>query len=145
MNYIVAIPYLLVPAMIGGFLAHAPAVAREPAQSAASATEPACMVGTFGNAAHVAPERRGQSFLILTVARAVPNLETKGFARVDCAATDFAQADARKSWRSRICHQASEGGRSDQDRLEQTYGERPAVLCAMAEAVEGQWNGRDQG
>ncbi|WP_257594807.1 hypothetical protein [Parerythrobacter lacustris] len=95
--------------------------------------------------AHVAPERRGKPFLILTVARAVPNLEAKGFARVDCAATDFARADARKSWRSQICSQASEGGRADQDRLEQTYGERPAVLCAMAEAVEGPWNGRDRG
>ncbi|MCB0072196.1 MAG: hypothetical protein KDE20_12090 [Caldilineaceae bacterium] len=106
-----------------------------------------CMLRPFGDVPQVPVARRGQPFRILTIERAASGLEAKGFTRVDCTVADLVLAGKRAGWRDEICELASKGNEAVQNQLERAYGERPAVLCAMAEAVAGQWErpGRGSG
>ncbi|MCP5384193.1 MAG: hypothetical protein H6919_03285 [Sphingomonadaceae bacterium] len=105
------------------------------------------MLRPFGDVPQVPVARRGQPFRILTIERAASGLEAKGFTRVDCTVADLVLAGKRAGWRDEICELASKGNEAVQNQLERAYGERPAVLCAMAEAVAGQWErpGRGSG
>jgi len=100
---------------------------------------PVCMTRPMSNVAQVRHENRGQPFRILTIEGAAKALESKGFTRVDCRTADLVQADKRGGWRDEICELASTGNEAVQNQLTRAYGERPAVLCAAAEQVAGQW------
>lgn len=141
MRFAISLHNLPLLAFAAGAIVPVPALAQDTADTGAKAatTTPVCMTRPFRDFAQVRAERRGQPFHIVTVERAVPGLEAKGFARVDCAAADLARSERRSGWRDEICKLASEGNEAVQNQLERVYGEKPAVLCAMAETVAGRW------
>lgn len=141
MSFAKSFHHLSLLALAAGAIVPARALGQDTADAAATAaaTTPVCMARPFRDVPQVRAERRGQPFHIVTVERAVPGLEAKGFARVDCTAADLARGERRSGWRDEICKLASEGNEAVQNQLERAYGEKPAVLCAMAEAVAGQW------
>lgn len=98
-----------------------------------------CMARPMKKVAQVPVSKRGQLFRVVTVERGVQALEQKGFQRVDCEAADLARVEKRGAWRDEICELASTGNEAVQIQLARAYGEKPAVLCAAAEQVAGQW------
>lgn len=98
-----------------------------------------CMARVLDEVAQVPAAKRGQRFRIIAIERIAPSLEAKGFERADCSTADLASSNSRNSWRNEICELASTGNEAVQNQLERAYGERPAVLCAAAELVAGQW------
>lgn len=63
----------------------------------------------------------------------------KGLKELKCKDTGLRRPKAREEWRDRICTVASEGNEAVQRQLAKVFGEEPAVLCAEAEQVVGQW------
>lgn len=129
-----------VASLVGTVLAN-PSPARAQTSSVAEIdSTPVCMLRPYPSNPHVPVERRGQPFRILTIEASVPALEDKGFSRVDCTTADLVRADKRGSWRDEICELAATGNTSVQNQLERALGERPAVLCAGAQAAAGEWD-----
>jgi len=62
----------------------------------------------------------------------------KGFVAAPCE-TAFATARSAEDWRNRICSMAANPNEAVQNQLEAHLGERPNVLCGMAEQVIGPW------
>lgn len=80
-----------------------------------------------------------QSDAVIVVSAAdVPALEAKGFEVVNCA-NSFGSETSLQSYRDAICTIASIPDKATQDLYEEQFGERPAVLCGMAERALGQW------
>lgn len=75
---------------------------------------------------------------ILVPAINVPAMRAKGFINDDCARR-FRSITQRRAWRDNICKYAAEQSEVLQKQYEAQFGERPAVLCGMAELVVGQW------
>ena len=69
------------------------------------------------------------------------SMSAKGFVLVDCAAR-FASIADRQRYRDSVCEIASSWREELQQYFERQRGERPAVLCGMAEEVVGQWGGQ---
>lgn len=63
-------------------------------------------------------------------------MEGKGFQVVTCAEA-FRASHQVSAYRDTICDLAANPSELVQEEQEQRFGERPAVLCAMAEAVLG--------
>jgi hypothetical protein len=63
-------------------------------------------------------------------------LEKRGFVVADCKAA-FKSDSRIKAWRDSICDVASNRTEEVQLKYDESLGERPAVLCALAEAVIG--------
>lgn len=118
-----------------------PASAQSPGVATANAepSEPVCMARSLPNVAQVPAAKRGQSHRILTVEKSAAALEAKGFARVDCGTADLRGASQRGQWRDEMCALAASGNEAVQNQLERALGERPAVLCALAEQASGPW------
>lgn len=73
-----------------------------------------------------------------------PSLEVmlaKGFVEIDCDRGGFPFAQQIK-FRDEICEIAAVQPESMQQQLESILGERPALLCAMAEIAVGQWDAK---
>lgn len=101
---------------------------------------PVCMVRPLPDMPQVAQTSRGQAFRILVVEAVVPALEAKGYTQVECKTADLVLADKRNGYRDQICRLAANGNEAVQNQNERALGERPAVLCAAAEAAVGEWD-----
>lgn len=77
-----------------------------------------------------------ESVLVPATDRAA--MQAKGFEVRLCAAR-FGSAAQRGRWRDQICGFAAFQSEPMQEQYERLFGERPAVLCAMAERVVGDW------
>lgn len=65
-----------------------------------------------------------------------------GYAPVPCANV-FVSVEEQRKFRDAICDFVASQSESQQDQFESANGIRPNVLCAMAEAVVGQWDSRE--
>lgn len=69
-------------------------------------------------------------------------MRAKGFAEFKCTRRNF-NRERQERFRDKICGWASEKSERSQEQLERVLGERPAVLCGMAEVVLGQWDAKE--
>jgi hypothetical protein len=69
-------------------------------------------------------------------------MEGKGFTEFDCDRGGFPM-NQRFAFQSRVCRMAAEHPEGMQQQFEKILGERPAVLCGMAEVALGQWDVRE--
>lgn len=105
----------------------APALAQsEPGGQNATAL---CMIGTPAT---------GGRFAIIVPAADARHMRMKGFEPVQCDDVFASQAE-RQAFRDSICWIASSWREDLQQHFERERGERPAVLCGMAEIAVGQW------
>lgn len=65
-------------------------------------------------------------------------MKIKGFQVQPCAVA-FGSRFKIEEWRNFICQIASDVSEARQTNFEQKWGERPAVLCGMAELTSSQW------
>lgn len=91
-----------------------------------------CLVRGIGDGA-----QRTSLAVIVPQAQSL-GLIKKGFVAAACE-TAFATARSAEDWRNRICSMASNPNEAVQNQLEAQLGERPNVLCGMAEQVVGMW------
>lgn len=127
----------------GLMVAAQPVQAQNPApDGGVSAAEKVCLERAYSDVAQVPAERRGQTFVVPATARAAGMLEKKGFRQVECSASGMADTARLRAWRDEVCELAAFGNEATQNQLERALGERPAVLCALAEQLGGPW---DQG
>lgn len=75
---------------------------------------------------------------IIVRLESVAAMEAKGFSQLECAEA-FGSRKEALVFRDWVCSSASIPNERAQGRYEQYLGERPAVLCGMAELVLGQW------
>jgi len=85
----------------------------------------------------------GASFNIILPERFRENMLGKGYNDVACASV-FGAKSRVATYRDTVCDMASNSSNVVQDNYEETLGERPAVLCAFAEAVLGDWERQEQ-
>lgn len=124
---------IIVVAALATILAgHANAAPQDEEGSATSNPDyaPVCMTREEG-----APEGARS---ILVPAINVEAMKAKGFVIDDCTRR-FRSVAQRRAWRNRICKYAAEQSEVMQRQYEAQFGERPAVLCGMAEMIIGQW------
>jgi hypothetical protein len=124
-----------------------PAAAQDLATDASArvASEQVCMVRALRDVPQVPRERQGQPVNVLASSRSAKALEEKGFAQVECTSARLALGSEADTWRDEICELAAFGNIAVQNQLETALGERPAVLCAMAQEVAGPWDQRRTG
>ena len=125
-------PYALSAALLGGAAVVLVASAGPPAraQSGSSGGEtPICMVN---------PDSGDGDGVVVVSAADATGLEAKGFQAVSCS-EKFGSQTSLLSYRDAICTIASIPDKATQDTYEEQFGERPAVLCGMAERTLGQW------
>lgn len=85
-------------------------------------------------------EHRGSTLTIIVPQRDAKGMRGKGFKRIPCpSGKRLADSAELLEWRDKICTAAANGSQVFQKQFEGRYGERPAVLCGMAEQVSGQW------
>jgi len=84
----------------------------------------------------------GSRMAILLPQSDIETMTAKGFSAEPCDA-DFPTVAEREVYRDTVCMIASMWRAELQDRFERARGERPAVLCGMAEVVAGQWKWRE--
>lgn len=78
----------------------------------------------------------GTAFSIILPRMFAERMEKRGFAATDCSAA-FRSNSRIEAWRDNICEVASNKTEEVQQMYLASLGERPAVLCALAEAVIG--------
>jgi len=80
----------------------------------------------------------GSRFSIVVPASNAKAMEAKGFQIMRCKGrSEFRRK--RVAGRNSVCSIAAIPDEEVQKRFEEKYGERPAVLCGMAELVTGRW------
>ncbi len=99
------------------------------AQSASNDAAPICMTRT---------PSEGAAVNIILPASNAGAMRAKGFETVPCSQS-FATAAQRETYRDAICLAASKRSHSLQEAYELRLGERPAVLCGMAELAVSRW------
>ena len=106
-----------------------PRQARAQTTSAAPAAQQVCMVKQISEMSQMP---------IVASAEDVDALEAKGF---DVESCDRAFEDLQnvERWRDYVCQIASVPNEKVQLKFEEKWGERPAVLCAMAELFSSPW------
>jgi hypothetical protein len=119
---------------------HAYAAPQDEGGSAASNPDsaPVCMTREYE------ADGRKRAFEIITVASDVRALQTKGFVVADCKAA-FRTADQQERYRDKVCVMAARFSDEVQTQFAELLGERPAVLCGMAELAVGQWEPSENG
>ena len=132
-------------ALIAITISSTPAAPSAFAQESQGAESVVCLARPLSDVPQVSQASRGQAFRILAVEAVVPTLEAKGFMRVECKNADLVLATKRNGYRDQICEAASFGNEAVQNQFERAMGERPAVLCAAAEAAVGPWIRRSSG
>ncbi|MEP3422873.1 MAG: hypothetical protein ABJN35_14125 [Erythrobacter sp.] len=80
----------------------------------------------------------GDLVSIFVPVQASSGMLAKGFERQPCRVR-FSLQSQREAWRDEICSLASERDEFFQSQAEIALGERPAVLCALAEIIAGPW------
>lgn len=83
------------------------------------------------------PAQPAQTAILVPASDTSAMLE-KGFAEVPCDDV-FASGDEQRAWRDMICTMTATQSEGVQDQIELLLGERPAVLCGMAERVLRPW------
>ena len=107
------------------------------AQAASDRVDPAAVLP--GGAVCMSRVIRDEDrFWIIVPAKDARTMMVKGFVPGHCRMA-FGSQEQREAWRDQICHIASTWREDLQDHFEKTRGERPAVLCGMAELAIGQW------
>lgn len=86
----------------------------------------------------------GKPLAIIAPKVAEGAMAAKGFERQPCSA-NFSTPALREAYRDGVCHMASTWREGQLNAFEKTYGERPGVLCGMAEVAISQWQFRSQG
>lgn len=81
---------------------------------------------------------------IVVPSRDAAALKVKGFELADCRGTPFSRA-AQIALRDRVCRIAADEPEGIQLQFEHILGERPAVLCGLAEAAQGVWSSEERG
>jgi hypothetical protein len=85
----------------------------------------------------------GQSVSIILPAMFVGQMSKRGYASADCSLA-FGAFSRVEAWRDNVCDLASIRTEEVQLSYREKLGERPAVLCAYAEAVIGRWVPKNQ-
>lgn len=98
-------------------------------EAASSDLSPVCLVR---------PGVDGKPLAIIVPAESEKAMRDKGFTQESCD-VNFATLAARESFRDAICHTASTYRADQIAAFERAYGERPGVLCGMAEVAVSQW------
>lgn len=133
--------FILLPAI--SLTAALPAIGTASAQdtpSASIAQTAICMARPKSSVENVRADQRGLPTFILANAGLAPGLRAKGFTEVQCETAGLVRPEQRLAWRDQICELSSFGNESFQRQFERGLGEKPAVLCAAAESVTGQWD-----
>lgn len=92
-------------------------------------TEKICMVlGSGASSGAIVLSKSDESALL-----------AKGFVRTPCDEA-FASEAEQRDWRDRICRFVATAPEGMQKNMEGAMGERPAILCGMAEVVLGPWD-----
>jgi hypothetical protein len=107
------------------------------AQSASDRVDPAAVLPS-GAVCMSRVIRDDNRFWIIVPSKDVRTMVAKGFVPGPCRMA-FGSQEQREAWRDQICHIASSWREDLQDHFEKTRGERPAVLCGMAELAVSQW------
>lgn len=115
----------------------APALGQEAVDKSVSAATATCMSRSIEPSGRAGEKLRPVN--VLAIEGAIEMLAKKGFIVTNCEEVGLATAADRNAWRDDICTLASQGNVAVQNQLEGALGERPAVLCAMAEALAGPW------
>lgn len=79
---------------------------------------------------------------IVVLTPSVQLMRSRGFAEFGCVQGGFPPAQ-QIEFRDEICEITADQPEGMQQQLEAVFGERPAVLCAMAEIVVGEWDARE--
>lgn len=132
------IPFFLAGAAASGIalvgLSQPGPVSAQSEQGASNAA-PVCMVRMISET---------EEFPIILPAADVDAMKAKGFEPKPCDA-DFGTAQQREAWKETICEMASIRTEGVHESFEAKWGERPNVLCGMAEQASSQWKrGRKQ-
>lgn len=109
----------------------------------ATAHQPALAQSATGanNAAPVCLERAvegGSPLVILVPATDAKGMRAKGFTNRPCRGVMASRAQ-REEWRDQICELAALPLEYMQEQYEAAFGERPQVLCGMAERATSRW------
>ena len=83
--------------------------------------------------------RDEQRTIAILPATDVAAMKAKGFDPVPCK-RDFGSAEQREAYRDAICQMVSSWREELQADFERVRGERPAVLCGMAEIAIDSWS-----
>lgn len=75
---------------------------------------------------------------VLVPAAQIKGMRAKGFKVSRCGA-NLSSLEAHRKWRDEICTIVATSNDDVQDALEKRLGERPNVLCGMAERALGRW------
>lgn len=118
----------------GFFLIAASILSPLPKQTAAYAQEgnnaaPKCMSRTLTS---------GETFRVFLPASDIGSMQARGFELENCN-VHFSTQEQRENWRDRICQLASLPNKEFHDQYEQEMGQRPNVLCGMAELATTRW------
>ncbi len=84
----------------------------------------------------------GKPLSILVPGLSEKAMRDKGFVPEPCS-EKFSTLAARENYRDAVCHMASTYREDQIAVFERKYGERPGVLCGMAEVAVSQWTLRD--
>lgn len=79
-----------------------------------------------------------RSYPVIVPAKDVEGMRAKGFMPQPCD-EHFGSPQLRTSWRDKVCEWAAIQAPEFHDQFEFKWGERPSVLCGMAEVAVGQW------
>lgn len=105
------------------------------AQSATGSAEDAVCLVKLGDDKH--------QLAIIVPSAAEKAMSDKGFVREPCSST-FATPAAREGYRDAVCHMAATYREDQIVVFERKHGERPGVLCGMAEVAVSQWQLRSE-
>lgn len=87
--------------------------------------------------------RAGDQLTQIIVPRnSVSVMSAKSFEEFECERGNFGR-EKQLEFRELVCGMAAQEPEGMQRQLEKIIGERPAVLCGMAETVLGQWDSRE--
>lgn len=85
------------------------------------------------------PQEGGRQYPIIVAANQIGDLRNKGFRPIPCE-EGFPNRASFELYRDRICYLNSILDEDMQEKFALAQGERPAVLCEMAEGYVGRWD-----
>ena len=86
----------------------------------------------------------GKAISVIVPRQSAAAMRAKEFTREPCR-TSFATLAQRETYRDSVCHFASTYRPEQIAVFEELYGERPGVLCGLAQAAISQWKFRERG
>lgn len=86
----------------------------------------------------------GNVISVIAPKQAASAMRAKDFTRAPCRKS-FETAALREAYRDGVCHMAATYRPDQIANFEELYGERPEVLCGLAEVAISQWRFRGRG